>query len=73
MPSIQRNIRKSLSKIIQNEDATTGERLEACKLLLKINAATTKGKPRGRAFSKKVDSAAGKPRNDISSILERIQ
>jgi hypothetical protein len=55
MPSIQRTIRKSLSKIIQSEDATTGERLEACKLLLKIQAATTKGEPRGRGFAKKAN------------------
>jgi hypothetical protein len=48
--SITRIIRKALPEIIQSKDATTGERLEACKLLWKIRASTTKGKPRGRAF-----------------------
>jgi hypothetical protein len=45
---------QSLPEIIQRKDATTGERLEACRLLWKIQASTTTGKPRGRAFTKKV-------------------
>ena len=36
--SIKRIIRKALPEIIQSKDATTGERLEACRLLLKILA-----------------------------------
>ncbi len=53
MPSIQRTLRKSMLEIIQSKDATTGERLEACKLLWKILASASMGKPRGRAFLKK--------------------
>jgi hypothetical protein len=51
--SIKRIIRKALPEIIQSRDATTDERLEACRLLLKILASATKGRPRGRAFAKK--------------------
>ena len=43
-------------EIIQSKDATTGttgERLEAGKLLWKIRTAATKGKARGRAFAKR--------------------
>jgi hypothetical protein len=60
--SIKRIIRKALPEIIQSKDATTGERLEACRLLWKIRASTTKGKPRGRAFTKKV-SGEGEAKN----------
>ncbi len=52
--SIKRIIRKALPEVIRSKDATTGERLEACRLLWKIQASTTKDKPRGRAFIKKV-------------------
>jgi hypothetical protein len=66
--SIKRIIRKALPEIIQSKDATTGERLEACKLLLKILASTTKGKPRGRAFPQKATDGS----NDSKDCLERI-
>jgi hypothetical protein len=69
MPSIQRTIRKSLSTIIQSEDATTGERLEACKLLLRIQAATTKGQPRGRGFAKKANGEPKDQRERIERLL----
>jgi len=71
--STKRIIRKALPEIIQGKDATTGERLEACRLLWTILASYTEGKPRGKSFTKKADTIARKPRNDISSILERIQ
>jgi hypothetical protein len=60
--AIKRIIRKALPEIIQSKDATTGERLEACRLLWKIRASSTKGKPRGRAFSKKA-SGEGEAKN----------
>jgi hypothetical protein len=53
--SIKRIICKALPEIIQSKDATTSERLEACRLLWKIRASATKGKPRGRGFAKKED------------------
>ena len=45
--SLKRILRKALPEIIRSKDATTGERLEACRLLWKILASATKGKPRG--------------------------
>jgi len=66
--SIKRIIRKALPEIIQSKDATTGERLEACRLLLKILASATKGKPRGRAFLKKATDRG----SDSNESLERI-
>jgi hypothetical protein len=67
--SIKGIIRKALPEIIQSKDATAGERLEACKLLLKVLAAATKGKPRGRAFTKKVNSSAKDPRERINRLV----
>jgi hypothetical protein len=52
----------------QSKDATTGERLETSRLLLKILASTTKGKPRGRSSPQK--ATAG--RNDVKEGLGRI-
>ncbi len=69
--SIKRIICKALPQIIQNKDATIGERLEACRLLWKIRASATKGKPRGRAFTKKVsgDDEARNPQERLARIL----
>ena len=72
--SIKRIIRKALPEIIQSKDATTGERLEACKLLWKIRPSATKGKPRGRAFKKKVngDGEAENPQQLLERILAEV-
>jgi len=51
--SIKRTIRRSLMEIIDGKNATTAERLEACKLLWKELISARKGKPRGRPFMKK--------------------
>lgn len=69
--SIKRIIRKALPEIIQSRDATTGERLEACRLLWKIRSSVTKGKPRGRAFTKIVsgDDEARNPEERLARIL----
>jgi hypothetical protein len=62
--SVTRRICKALPEIIQSTDATTGERLEACRLLWKIRASATKGRPRGRAFAKKVEATDQRERID---------
>ena len=61
-------IRNALTEIIRSKDATTGERLEACKLLWKLLASATKGKPRGRAFTKKVNGEAKDQRERINRL-----
>ena len=66
--SITRIICKVLPEIIQSKEATTGERLEACKLLWKILTSASKGKPRGRAFVKKVNSEAKDQRERIDRL-----
>jgi hypothetical protein len=73
MPSIRRAIAKCLREIIESTTATPGERLQACKLLLKNMALGTKGKPRGRAFAKKVNGRANHQREGIEALLARIQ
>lgn len=55
MASTRRVIRKALVEVIQDKAATPGDRLKACRLLLKMSLAP-KGKPRGRAFAKKRES-----------------
>jgi len=72
MQSTRRVIRKALVEVIESKTAAPGERVKACKLLLKVTLAP-KGKPRGRPFSKKVAIATEKPQDSISSILDRIQ
>jgi hypothetical protein len=47
MPSIRRTIRKSMLEVLESKTATNSERPEAGRLLLKIQASTTKGRPRG--------------------------
>jgi hypothetical protein len=69
MPSVQRTIRKSMLEIIQSQDAATGERLEACRRLLKILASATKGKPRGRALMKKVNGEVEDQRERIDRLV----
>ena len=64
MPSIRRTIRKSMFEVLESKTATTGERLKACGLLLKILPSADKGKPRGRAFAKKVNSEEQRERLD---------
>jgi hypothetical protein len=71
--SITRIIRKALPEIIQSKDATTGERLEACKLLWKIRVSATKGKPRGRAFPKKTTSKEKDPQHWLENLLSNAQ
>ncbi len=70
--SIKRIIRKTLPEIIQSEDATTGERLEACRLLFKILASATKGKPRGRAFPKKATDGGNDSKDRLGRILSGV-
>ena len=72
--SIKRIICKALPEIIQSKDATTSERLEACRLLWKIRASATKGKPRGRAFTKKVsgESEAKNSEERLARILAGV-
>jgi hypothetical protein len=59
----------ALAKVIQSKTASTGERLEACKLLLKVLASGTRGKPRGRAFAKKVDGEVRDQRERIERLI----
>jgi hypothetical protein len=66
--SIKTIIRRTLPEIIQSKDTTTSEQLDACKLLWKILASATRGKPRGRAFPKKATDGG----NDSKDYLERI-
>jgi hypothetical protein len=68
--SITRIIRKALPEIIQSKDATTGERLEACRLLWKILSSASKGKPRGRAFTKMGNGEAQNPRERLDRLIE---
>jgi hypothetical protein len=70
MPSIRRTIRKSLLELLESKTATTGERLKACGLLLKI-ASAPKGKPRGKGF-KKADVLSKEPRNRLDRILSAV-
>ena len=70
--SIKRIIRKTLPEIIQSKEATTGERLEACKLLWKILASASKGKPRGRGFAKKVNGEAADQRERINRLTAGV-
>ena len=70
--SIKRIIRKALPEIIQSKDATTSERLEACRLLWKIRTSATNGKPRGRAFAKKAHGEAKDRRERIERLLEKV-
>jgi len=72
MPSVQRTIRKSMLEIIQSKDATTGERLEACRILLKIRASANKGKPRGRAFLKKATDTGNRSKDYLERILSAV-
>jgi hypothetical protein len=67
--SIKRIIRKALPEIVQSSDATTGERLEACRLLLKILASAAKGKPRGRTFAKKANGEAKDQRERLDRLI----
>jgi hypothetical protein len=55
MASTRRIIRKALVEVIESKATTAGERLKACRLLLKMTLAP-KGKPRGRTFAKKGES-----------------
>jgi hypothetical protein len=73
MPSIRRTMRNALAEVIQSKTATTGERLEACKLLLKVPASATKGKPRGRAFAKKVNGEANDQRERITRLISESE
>jgi len=73
MPSDKSAIRRAALKILESKDAKPSETLKACGILLRQVALATKQKPRGKPFTRKVDSAAGKPRNDVSSILDRLQ
>ena len=68
MPSNRRTIRKSMLEVLESKTATNSERLEASRLLLKI-ASATKGKPRGRAFAKKVNSEATDQRERIDRLI----
>ena len=70
--SISRIIRKALPEIIQSKDATTGERLEACRLLWKIRTSATKGKPRGRSFEKKGNDGAKDQRERLDHLLSGV-
>ena len=70
MPSDKSAIRRAALKILENKDAKIAETLKACGILLRQMALATKGKPRGKPFAKKADK---KPRNDLSTLLERIQ
>jgi hypothetical protein len=63
--SIKRKIRKTLMEIIEEKNATPGERLEACRLLWKDIASVQKGKPRGRPFTKSREK-------DSKERMERI-
>jgi hypothetical protein len=67
--SIKRITRKTFSEIIQSKDATTAERLEACRLLWKILASATKGKPRGGAFARK---AKGEAKNSLEVLAHLL-
>jgi hypothetical protein len=67
--SITRIIRKALPEIIQSKDATTSERLEACRLLWKIRASATKGNRRGTAFAKKSNGDARDQRERMDRLL----
>jgi hypothetical protein len=67
--SVRKIIRQALPEIIQSKEATTGERLKACKLLQKIWASDSKGKPRGRAFTKKVTDGCNCSKDRLSRIL----
>jgi hypothetical protein len=70
--SIKRIIRRALPEIIQSKDATTGERLGACRLLWKNLASATKGKPRGRAFPKKARDGANDSEDGLARILSAV-
>ncbi len=71
---IKRIICKALPEIIQSKDATTSERLEACKLLWKIRASSTEGKPRGRAFTRKMngEGEAKNPQERLAALLAGV-
>jgi hypothetical protein len=60
--------------VLESTTATNSERLEAGRLLLKIQASTTKGKPRGRAFTKKVngDGEAKNSQERLARILAGV-
>ena len=74
MPSIRRTIRKCMLEVLESKTATNSERLEAGRLLLKIQASVSKGKPHGRAFTKKVnrDGDAKNPQARLSDILAGV-
>ena len=68
MASTRRIIRKALVEVIESKTATPGELLKACRLLLKM-ALAPKGKPRGRAFAKKVNAKAKNPQERLERLL----
>jgi hypothetical protein len=71
MRSNRRIMRSAMVEVLESKTATKGERLQACKLLLKIMALSPKRKPRNKA--PKGDTAATKRRRTLDHILEQIQ
>jgi hypothetical protein len=70
MASIRRTIRKSMLEVLESKTATNSERLEAGRLLLKIQTSTAKGNPRGKAFTKKRESTGeANAQERLSDIL----
>jgi hypothetical protein len=69
MPSLSATIRKGAVEVIENKEATVRDRLKACSILLRLKALTTKGKPRGRGFPRKI----GEPLTSLDRILDRVQ
>lgn len=64
-------MRKALIGIIESPETPPGEKLDACRLFLKIQELRPNGKPRFQRLEK-TGVVSEKPRNNISNILERI-
>ena len=72
MPSIRNTVRTSLLEVLQCGTTTNGEKLEACRLLLKATALGAKGKPRRKGFQKKADPKPEPAQDRIDEFLRHI-
>jgi len=69
MPSVKSTICNAALEVIENKEATVGDKLKACTILLRLKALVPKGKPRGRGFAREVE----KPQSGLDSILAQVQ
>ena len=73
MSSVRRAIRTVLVEVVNAQTATAIERLEACRLLIKLETSARKGHPRGKPFPKKNAERSGEMLRDrFYALLEPV-